>query len=197
MSKPPQEDFRQNQVVNPLDADWATIRDGFYQLPLKQADSILISLDTARLPIWLRARDRELWLPLLSLASLADGESGLGLFEDVLGLASESVQERGLTFEAEAIVGLLESMLDGSDPLLVHPVDLVEGLKLSLDKKQIGPQWIAGRLRSLGFKKADPHPPRDNRGVIYEVKAGKLSEVRCRFALKGRGVFGVLLIGRL
>lgn len=179
MSKPPQEDTRQNQAVNPLDTDWATIRNGFYQLPLTQADSILTSLDTERLPGWLRARDRELWSPLLSLASFADGESGLGLFGDVLGLASESVQDKGLTFEAEAIVGLLESLLNTKDTLMVHPVDLVDGLGLSLDKK-VGPQWIAGRLRSLGFKKADPS--RDKTGVIYEVKAEKLSEVRCRYA---------------
>jgi len=180
MSKPPQEDTRQNQIIDPLDPDWATICAGFYQLPLVQADGILTGFDTGRLPGWLRARDRELWLPILTLAALADSESGLGLFEDVLGLASESVQDRGLTFEAEAVVGLLESVLDGSKTLMVHPVDLVEDLEKSLKSKVVTPQWVAGRLRSLGFKKADP--PRDKKGVIYEVKAEKLSEVRCRYS---------------
>ena len=55
----------------------------------------------------------------------------------------------------------------------------MEELEKSL-KSKVTPQWVAGRLRNLGFKKADT--PRDKKGVIYEVKAGKLSEVRCRYS---------------
>jgi len=179
MTKPPQEDTRQNQIIDPLDPDWATIRNGFYQLPLRQAGDTLTGLDTSRLPGWLRARDRELWLPLLSLAALVDDESGLGLFGDVLGLASEAVQERGLTFEAETILGLLESMLDGKDTLRVHPVELVSELEKSLNRKEVSPKWVANKLRGLGFRKADP--PRDSAGIIYEVRAEKLAQLRCRY----------------
>jgi len=108
---------------------------------------------------------------------LVDGESDLGLFKDVLGLAHVSVGERGLTFEAEAVLGLLEEMLDGTGVLKLHPVDLAEELEASLNLKKISPEWIASRLRSFGFKKTG----RDRKGVIYEVTAEKLSDIRCRY----------------
>ena len=70
-------------------------------------------------------------------------------------------------------------MVDGKEPLKVHPVDLAEGLESSLNRKgRISPAWIGARLRSLGFKKANP--PRDSKGVIYEIEAERLAEIRCR-----------------
>ncbi len=180
MLKPYQDDLRQNRAVDPSDPEWATIRDGFYQLPLTYSDGILQGQKGANFPSWLRARDRELWAPLLQLASVVDRESGLGVFADILDVAKESLQDKGLTFETEAILGLLESELVGMDTKNIHPVDLVEGLESALNKRgRVSPQWIAGRLRGLGFKKGDP--PRDNKGVIYEIHADKLSDIRCRY----------------
>jgi len=177
MSKPPQEDARQNRVVDPMDAEWSVIRDSFYRLPFSYGDKILQGLDEKSFPVWLRARDRELWSPILQMAQLVDGESDLGIFKDVLGLAHVSVGERGLTFEAEAVIGLLESKLDGCEELDIHPVDLAGELAESLSYKKITSEWVAGRLRSLGFKRTD----RDRRGVIYKVKAEKLASIRCRY----------------
>lgn len=180
MFKPKPGEARQNIAVNPADGEWQTIRNGFYRLPFTCAGKIASCVDGLRLPDWLRARDRELWLPLLQIASLVDDEAELGVFDDVLGLAWESINQKGLTFDAEAIIGLLDSMLDGKDRLQIHPVDLVEGLEQSLNRRgRISPEWVAARLRNLGFKKADP--PRDRKGVIYEVTAEKLSEVRWRY----------------
>jgi len=177
MSKPSQEDSRQNRVVDPTDTEWAVIRDSFYRLPFSYGDKILQGLDEKSFPVWLRARDRELWSPLLHLALLVDGESDLGISRDVLGLAHDSVSEGGLTFEAEAVLGLLEGRLDGTGVLELHPVDLAEELEASLNRQKISPEWIAGRLRSLGFKRTG----RDRRGVIYQVRAEKLSNIRCRY----------------
>lgn len=180
MSKPAPTDARQNKAVDPTDKTWASIRDGLYQLPFKYGDKVLAGFDEANLPAWLRARDRELWSPLLQLASIVDAESSLSVFDDLLGLAEESVHEKGLSFEADAILGLLESMLNGHDVLRIHPVDLVPGLEESLNRKgKVSPEWVGSRLRSLGFKK-DEDISRDRRGVIYKVSAEKLSEIRCR-----------------
>lgn len=186
MSKPEQTDPRQNSWIDSADPAWAKIRDGFYNLTLKHSREILQQLAATTLPNgkalpdWLRARDRELWFPLLLLAAYADRAENLGAYDDVLGLASESMKERGLSFETEAIIGVLESKLDSQDVFSVHPVDLVPDLEGALARKgRVSPEWVAGRLRSLGFKKGSP--PRDRQGVIYEIDAKRLFEIKTRY----------------
>jgi hypothetical protein len=66
-------------------------------------------------------------------------------------------------------------------PSGIHPIDLVEGLETALNRNgRVKPEWVAGRLRSIGFKKAEP--PRDTKGVIYQIGAKQLAEFRQRYS---------------
>ena len=153
MTKAPQEDERQNKPIDPRDTEWAKIRNGFYRLPLEYAEKITQCEKSLSLPAWMRARDRELWSPLLTLAKIADDESHLAIYGDVLGLARELIAGKGLTFESEAILGVLEDRLDalGVATSKIHPGDLCLRISQALKKKDITAEWIGGRLRSLGF----------------------------------------------
>jgi hypothetical protein len=107
MAKPEMADPRQNRILDPQDSEWGTIRDGFYRLPFIYAESAQALVKSGlSLPSCLRARDRELWSPLLAIAAITDEESGLGLYTDILELAVDSVKEKGLSYEIEAILGL-------------------------------------------------------------------------------------------
>jgi len=75
MSKPIQDDHRQNRTVDPHDAEWSVIRDGFYRLPFSYGNKILQGLDEKSFPVWLRARDRELWSPSLWMGKVTWGSS--------------------------------------------------------------------------------------------------------------------------
>ena len=180
MGKPPAGDDRQNKSIDSKDCDWATIRYGFYRLPLDYAGKIIAKHQNLPLPSWLNARERELWSPLLTVAAIADEESDLEVFDDVLGLAQELAKEKGLTFESEAILIWLEQKLatEKQDAIQVHPGDLCFDLGRGLNKF-VTAEWIAGRLRSLGFKRSG----RDAKGVVYEITSTKLLEIRGRHAV--------------
>ena len=178
MTKPDANDNRQNMEVVVTDSVWQTIRNGFYRLPFDYRDKVMST--TVSLPEWLRARDRELWSPLLKLAAIIDDESGLALHADILGVAKDSAVSKGLTFETETVLTSLENELGDAMEIDVHPFELCEALQKAFNKKTVTPEWIAARLRRLGFKKSDPE--RDNKGVIYTITKTKIDEIRCRYS---------------
>ena len=103
------------------------------------------------------------------------------MFDELLGLAFESVKEGGLSFDTEVFLEVLQSRideedLDGQESVDIRPSELVEPLEKALNRK-IWPQWVAERFRSLGCKRTG----RDNKGVIYSVELAKLSEIRSRY----------------
>jgi len=178
MARAPGDDIRQNKSVDPRDQDWVKIRAAFYQFPLKYSDRILEGLNRMSFPHWLLARDRELWAPILQLASLLDDESDSRLFADVLGLAQESTKDRGMEFETEAVITILETRLDGQTSIKIHPGDILKELEGILNSK-VHPVSVARKLRNLGFKS----PGRDRAGVIYEIEASRLMEIKARYSL--------------
>jgi len=180
MARPPYSDTRQNTAVNPKDPAWGKIRDGFYRLPFDYASKITTDFDNLKLPHWLAARDRELWGPLLQIATIVDDErrDKKNLFDSLLGLAKKSVKARGLSFETDELLEILESVLDGEESIKIRPGELVDRLKDILDRK-ITPQQIGEKLRSLGFERYT----RNKRGVVYEVKQAKIQEIRDRYGV--------------
>jgi hypothetical protein len=174
MTKAPEDDDRRNKPVDQRDPIWTTIRDRFYRIPLDYADQIIQEQKALSLPPWLSARARELWSPLLTLGSIADKEGGSNLFNDVLGLAHDLTASKGLTFESDALVSLLERRLGTKDIIELHPHTLCFDLEQVLNRKGITAEWIAGRLRSLGFKKIG----RNSSGVLYEITRDKIKDLR-------------------
>lgn len=177
MTKPGVGVDQQNREVDPEKSEWAIIRDGFYRLPFDYADKVMEKRLT--LPVWLRARDRELWQPILKLAAVVDEESSLGWYGEVEELAKGSVGDKGLTFDADAVLGALESVVGDKESEQIHPFELVEALETVLNRKgKVRPEWIAAKLRTFGFYKVD----RDMKGALYEITKTKLDEIRCRYA---------------
>jgi len=85
---------RLNAEVNPTDARFAEISDVCFRLALLRHREVLDSARAFTLPEWLVGRKRELWLPLLAVAHLADQEGDLGLVGDLLSLAEQQGEER-------------------------------------------------------------------------------------------------------
>src|SRR5262249_38709741 len=120
MSRPPRGDPRQNKNIDPKDDEWKQIRSGFYRLPFTHADKVFQGLYSLTLPEWLTARDRELWLPVLWLGFSVDEDSDMGLFGDVLDLAHETVKSKGMNFETDILLSLLEEKLGDHESIQIR-----------------------------------------------------------------------------
>ena len=111
---------------------------------------------------------------------MIDNESQLSIYDDILAVAKESATSKGLTFEADTILTVLENELGSEDEINIHPFELCEGLQKALNRKTVSPEWIATRLRRLGFKK-NAEKPRDERGVVYTITKAEIDQIRCRY----------------
>lgn len=174
---------RLNAEADPTVPVFAQIRSGCYRLLLTRWAEVRETYRTVILPEWLNARARELWRPLLAVASVADRENGLLLTPDLLALAREHVQDRdSLSAEGEALLAVLTERLDGAEGIIVRPRDLCEDLRKRLGWRDApSAEAAAAWLRRLGFTKAKP--PRDREGVRYEVRREQLEAARARYLL--------------
>jgi hypothetical protein len=176
MRRPDVADKRQNLVIDPTETDWLTIRSGFYRIPFAYRDQIA-KASTASLPDWLMARHRELWSPLLSIARVVDDESPIGLYDELISLAKQSAAERTADFETEAILDALEDLLGQQSEATIRPTDLIEPLEKALNTKP-SPEFIAARLRNLGFKRTG----KDRKGALYRIIRSTIDEFRDRYS---------------
>jgi hypothetical protein len=151
----------------------------------------------ATLPAWMTARNRELWAPLMAVASLVDQQSDLDISDDLLGLARESIAATGLSFEAENILAVLETRIDAcyrGDPdtdmsnfdpisgiMRIHPERLREELEALLGRR-LTAEWVATQLRALGFRRAR----RDKHGAVYEVSKTQIDAIRANHTGLGK-----------
>lgn len=172
-----------NAEVNAEDSRFGELRDLCYRLALLRWREVVEAYRVFAIPSWLMGRERELWLPLLSVASLADAEGGLGLVEDLLSLAKEQREDRaGLSDEAEALLEVLEHRLNGQHEILCHPKDLCEdlGKQLRWDKPP-RPETVGRWLRRLKLPKA----PRSAEGIRYQVSKDMLDDIHSRWGTGG------------
>jgi hypothetical protein len=173
-----------NAEVDPTDYRFAEIRDVCFRLALLRWREVAAAVRTLALPDWLMGRERELWRPLLAVASLADGEAGnLGLVRDLLDLAREQGQDRaGLSDEAEALVSVLTEKLAGAGEIILHPGDLCDDVKAALRwKDPPRPETVGRWMKRLKIPKA----PRGAGGVRYAVTEAVLSDIRARAGVGG------------
>jgi hypothetical protein len=172
---------RVNAEVDLTAPEFARIRAGCYRLLLTRWQEVREAYQTVALPAWLNARARELWRPLLAVASLADGENGLALTPDLLELARAHVEDRtDISAEGEALLALLTDRLGEALSVIVHPGELTEDLRKRLGWRDApSPELVGTWLRRFDFPKAKP--PRDRVGVRYEVTAERLTDVQVRY----------------
>ncbi len=171
--------LRLNADVNPDDPRFAQLRDVCFRLALLRRREVAEAYKEYRLPEWLLGRERELWLPLLAVASLADREAELGALEDLLALAKEQGEERaGLSDEGETLLAILADSLRETQETLVSPRDVCASLgeRLRWDKPP-RPETVGRWLKRLGFHKA----PRSADGVRYRVTSEMIEDLQARW----------------
>lgn len=173
-----------NTDIDPTDPCFAEVRDICYRLALLCASEIKSAYASLDLPTWLVGRERELWLPLLTVAHLADAEESLGLTDDLLVLAKAQTGERtGLSDEAEALLAVLQARLNVSGEIMVSPKDITDEVGRALAwEKPPRPETVGRWLKRLKFLKA----PRGAEGVRYVVTSEQISGLRSRW----RGIGG-------
>lgn len=174
---------RINADVDLAAPEFARIRSGCYRLLLTRWREVHEVYRTVTLPDWLNGRARELWRPLLAVASLADGENGLILTPDLLELARAHMEDRAdISAEGEALLAILADRLGESPAIILHPGELTEDLRKRLGWRDApSPELASAWLRRFGFSKA--RPPRDRVGTRYEVTAERLRDVQVRYLL--------------
>lgn len=172
---------RLNTEVDPAAPVFARIRAGGYCLLLSRWREVREAYQTVALPVWLNSRARELWRPLLAVAAVADQENGLILTPDLLALARQHVEDReSVSAEGEALLAVLAEQLGNAERVVVRPRDLRETLRERLAWRDApSSEAVASWLRRLGFVKA--RPPRDEKGVRYEIPCERLEESRARY----------------
>ena len=107
--------------MDPQDPTFARLRAAGYQLLLTQWERVAKAAETVTVPDWLTARVRELWLPLLIVAALAERE-GATVREPLLALAREHLADRAtLSEEGEAVIADLEERLGAAERVIVRP----------------------------------------------------------------------------
>jgi hypothetical protein len=171
---------RLNVDVQLADPSFAAIRDICYCLLLTRSAELAEANHSLVIPDWLMARERELWRPLLVLATLAEREEpDLGLEEDLLLLAREQVEERaGLSDEAAALVRVLKEKLEDNSEVDVFPGELCGDLQDALKLKDPpSPQRVGRWIKNLGF----PAAPRAAGGKRRRVTAERLAEIQKRY----------------
>ena len=160
---------RSMDAQNPV---FPQIRGLCYRLALSQFQHISSAWKTVPLPDWLRARKRELFHPLLTIAWLADGRQNGPMTKAVQSLALQDSQHRTApSLEDEAVFGALKSSLNGGPFANVRPGDLIGPVDQKLGRR-LSPEKIGHILKRSAFERK-----RDDEGTYYKVTAQRLSEL--------------------
>jgi hypothetical protein len=166
---------RINREVDPTDESLAELRSVCHRTLLTQWPAVRRAYGAVPCPEWLRGRPRELWRPLLAIASAAEDAT---VTEELLALARDHVIDRNeLSPEAEALVALLEDRMMGQAEVTLYPSGLADGLKTRLGWRDAPtPELVASWLRRLGFRRLR----QTREGSEYRVTAEQLAAVAAR-----------------
>lgn len=164
-----------NQMNAEVDCDdpyFQAIRSFCYRLTLSRFEEVRQARKELGTPDWLSGRYRELYVPLLSIAASADREGGAGMVTDLLTLAQYELPQRtGRSFETEALMDVLRSMIAKTDPLAARPGHVAFLLEDGLGAR-VTPERVGQMLRRLGLERC-----RDSKGTYYLVTSARLAEL--------------------
>jgi hypothetical protein len=172
-----------NREIDLAALEYGQIRSGCYRLLLTHWRQIREEYGHVTLPAWLNARARELWKPLLTIASLADRDNGLKITDDLLSLAKDHVEARdGTSSEAEALLAILGALIDGTvtGEIVARPSELREPLRDRLGWRDApSAESVGAWLRRLGIERKG----KDRLGAKYLVTNIQLKDIRKRYGL--------------
>ncbi len=177
---------KMNADVDPDGEAFRAARGLLYRLALERFQDVAEAWRSLPDLAWLVARERQLWRPLLVLASLADREAGgaLALVDTLTEAAKRQTRDRAApSDEAAALVTILEERLCGAEEIRLHPADLVDDLKSKLHRDHVTPTWAGHLLRRNGFEKPKPPEDRDSDGVFYRIPRVQLEGIKARYAI--------------
>jgi hypothetical protein len=179
---------RINRIVDPRAPSFGKVRAGLYRMALTRHQEVRQA--APEIPGWLQGRQRELFLALLVIATLADQSGASGVRDDVLKVAARTLDEReNLPDEGRALFYVLQERLEGkkTETITVYPGDLVEDISLELgliwldDENRerglrIEPRKVGSLLRRYGFKGKET-----NRGIQYTITRADFLERAKRY----------------
>lgn len=178
---------RTNREVDVTASIYATTRAACYRLLLVRWHEVRDAYQAVAIPDWLAGRARELWRPLLAVASLMDqeierrgSEQWSRFTPQLLALAKAHVKTRDTASpEAVAMLRVLTARLSAHAEVLVRPAEVTEGVQIALGwEHPPNPRQIANLLRRLGFDGA-----RDRQSTYFRIHADQLTEARARFGV--------------
>lgn len=160
---------RINRSIDTGDPRFGMLRGWLYRLALLRISELRAAMaDAFTVPDAVRARQRELFTPLLTIAALVGSD---GVYLDVLRVAARAKEDReSLPEEGRALFLTLELQLARADSISFYPGDLVDMVsqELGMDTehgRRIEPRKVGALLKRYGFRARGE----TNRGILYEI----------------------------
>lgn len=170
MMLPGKDHERVNREVIDSDQIFSEVRAHCYRLALTLFHQIEQERRSLILPGWLKGRHRELYAPLIAVASLADCDGDRKFVGSLLTLAQWQLAHRAAgSYQNEAIMDYLRGQLEKNDPYQARPGTLALVLEDVLHK--ISPEKLGHILGRGGFQRT-----RDQRGTYYIVTRERFAE---------------------
>jgi hypothetical protein len=165
------------------------IRDQLYRRRIFDFGAVVSTYERLKTTIPLSNRAREIFLPVLTMASLVDEET----FVRVLSFAKNYSDQRKARYDDEFVKTLVEVLLRpeylGAEVPVINIANDLDGLLrerglLSEDSKKLGSKWVISRLEGLDLKRG-----KKTHGFVHFVIRKDITE---RWA---RDVYGLLETG--
>ena len=166
-------DERVNREVLAEEPYFQDIRNACYRSALTDFQLVREEARNLQIPEWLSGRHRELYKPLLTIASLAEKDVDCSFSQNILTLAEQELGDRSKhSIENETILEGLQVALGQHDEVTVRPRNIAWGVSQKLDRK-ISPEKVGTALHRLGFPRE-----RVSKGTLYHVTREKLESVQ-------------------
>jgi hypothetical protein len=142
-----------NREVEPGHQGFAWIRHRAYRMALGGSKAVDAMRTTVQYPPWLSGRALELFRPLLTIASLVEGEGDPSVRKDVLAIAEDHVaSQHPLSKDGWALFNILWDLLAAAESVKVYPSTLLPRMKLKLDSPYLKAEQVGRMLQRYQFK---------------------------------------------
>jgi len=165
-------------------ADWPYLRHLLYTFALCHFDGVRLAYKGGTIPAGIHNRDRELWAPLIALASFLENEGAGGLVKVVSDYAAASVGETatGLGEWQDAAILALDKLLNGLAAKRVTPKEVREAMASHLEESELEKITVqrVGYLLKDFFGKGH----RTETGRVYQVSRDAVDDLIYRYNIE-------------